>query len=101
MAAYVVKNSDAAPRHQALTWALIAAAVFFVLVAAGFGTLVAYQRANAGVIFPGVTIGNRPVGGLTAAAALEQLKQVDQQLRNVGVTFSYQDRTISVTPIVI
>src|SRR3989338_3193883 len=101
MAAYVVNNSDAVPRHRALKWALLAAAAFLILIAACFGTLVAYQRANAGVIFPGVTIGSRPVGGLTAAAALEQLKQVDQQLHNAGVSFSYQNRTISVTPIVI
>ena len=101
MAAYVVNNPDAAPRHRALKWALLAAAVFFILIAACFGTLVAYQRANAGVIFPGVTIGSRPVGGLTPAAALEQLKQLDQQLHNTGVSFSYQNRTISVTPIVI
>lgn len=101
MAVYVVNNSDAAPRHRALKRALLAAAAFFILVAVCLGALVAYQRAYAEVIFPGVTIGSRPVGGLTAAAALEQLKQVDQQLHNAGVIFSYQDRTISVTPVVI
>ena len=65
-----VPPKQAAPLERVLFITLLSLAIFFVLI---LGTIVGYQLLYSGKIYPGVTIGGVPVGGMKPEEAQLQL----------------------------
>ena len=79
----------------------LVALFFLVFILAAGGLVFWYQQAYAQKIYPGVKVGFLDLGGLSSAEALIKLQAVESGLQRQGILFSYQDKEISINPIVI
>lgn len=85
-------------RHTPLTWWFFSVALVAVIAGAlgSAGTLYASRYSNR--IFPGVSIGTIPVGGLTSEEAQEKLTERVDELMNSTFTFYLDGKKIEISP---
>src|SRR3989338_1694235 len=79
---------------------IIAIAVFIIALVVA-GGIVGYQKTYAGRFYPGVQIGHLSVGGKTTAEVLELLRQIERNIADKGLIFTYQDKQVAVLPVVV
>ena len=80
---------------------LIVAIAVFVIVLVVAGGIIGYQKTYAGRFYPGVQIGHLSVGGKTTAEVLEALRQIERNIADKGLIFTYQDKQVAVLPVVV
>jgi len=77
-------------------------AVFFLLIIfISAGAVFAWQKTYASKIYPNVKIGYLNVGGLSKEETFDQLKKIENNLREKGLNFVAEGQEIKIEPIVI
>lgn len=82
-------------------WQLGLVAFFLIIILIALGLVSGYQQVYAQKFFPGVKIANFSVGGQNQKQILNQLKTIEDNLRDKGIQFIYKDKEVTVTPIII
>jgi vancomycin resistance protein YoaR len=72
-----------------------------LVVALGIAGLATIQQAYAGRIYPGVRLGGIAVSGGTGEDAERQLLAYADELAEQGLTFTYGEKTVSLSPVVV
>ncbi len=92
---HIAKSVDKAAVKAAITWTLVAAGIFAVVVGLGALAFFGYDRLYSNRIFPGVRVLGVRMDGLTADEARTTLHaSIDSALTN-GVRFSYAGREVA------
>lgn len=80
-------------------WLLFPAAIFLFLTTAG-GSALVFDQTFAQKIYPGIKVGQLVLGGKTKNQAQEALAEASKKFNEQGLIFTYQNRKITLTPIV-
>lgn len=85
-------------RFRSMKPAGITLLLLFAMSLAAAATL---RQVYAGRVYPGVELGAMEVSGMTSAAAAAELTKYADTLALKGVTFTFQDHTFSISPVVV
>lgn len=85
---------------QKIRW-LIFPAVFLIALGVLAGLAFAWQQSYREIFYPGVKIGYLDVSGMTKEEVLNQLKQIEDNIQNKGLTFVTAEKEVAVNPIVL
>jgi len=79
-------------------WLIAVSAIFLFILLAGVSAVFGYQYKYDQKIFPGVKVSYLDLGGMDQDQALNQLKSIEDNLKQKGLHFVYRDKDMSVSP---
>ncbi|MFA5076722.1 MAG: VanW family protein [Patescibacteria group bacterium] len=89
------------PPKDSHKWLITVLAIFLFLALTVAALIFGYQKVYAQKIYPGVWVGGSDLSGLTQTEAEELLKIRVAELDRAGFLFTYQERTVAISSLVV